>query len=380
MDFTIDTYELQRIAKTLGQVARNTNDRSGKITIKAKDNNEVVFLATRDSIGIQVVSTKAHVIEPGVLTTPYSHIKSFIFSFFPWSGNYGTKEFHITSKNDETFIQVTTVYEDGKESKGKLKLTTDSTYTVIAPEPVTKPSFILNSNIIRDAVNKVIYAIDPTVSKPVIRGMNIAFDDKYIYFAGTNGRMLSEYKVNNVSDLKSGSFVVAYDFISVLKSIITEDSQLFFEVDLKNYDPKIKVAFDNVYYWGSQLVGHEYPDYNPLLTGFSETVVVKKHALTSLLHPLMDVLNPEDHHRVTLRLDHNNMVLSNDSGIFEYAGDVNFNGKFIIDLNGIFLNQTIEAIKDDDIKLKFSADDKVFIFDSNNFENQLALVTPIKRR
>ncbi len=380
MNFTIETYELQRIAKILGNVARNTSDKSGKITIQANENNEVVFLAGRDNLGIKIVTNKVSVVEPGLLTVAYGKIRSFIFSFLPWSSDSGTKEFHFITEHEETYIKVTTVYEDGKKSNGKLKLIPDLSYTVPSVSSSNKPNFILNSNIIRDAVNKVLYAIDPTEQRMNVRGVNIVFDDKFIYFAGTNGRVLSEYKVNNVSDLKSGSFVVDYDFISVLKSIITEDTQLFFEIDVDKHDPKIKVNFNGVYYWGSQLIGHTFPDYEELLSKFSNTIIVKKQALTSILHPLMDVLNQDDYHRVTLEIQDNSMSLYNDLGSFQYAGDIEYDGNFIIDMNGTYLNQTVEAIKDEDIQLKFSDEDGLFIFDSNNFENQRALITPVKRR
>jgi DNA polymerase III sliding clamp (beta) subunit (PCNA family) len=387
MNFTIETGELQRIIKILGHVARNASDRTGKISIIATDSDKVVFLASRDDVGIQVTSNKVSITEQGSVTVFYNSIKSFVYPFVPWinEDGYGTKEFRFVLNENDFYIYAHTVHENGKKSNGKLKLDIDLVYSVVPPDPFNNADFILNSNIIRDAVDKVLYAINPTEQRIHIKGMNMRFDDKYIYFAGTNGKMLSEYKVNNVSTLKKGEFMVSYDFINILKSLIVDNMQLFFEFEAnKKYSPKIKVLFDDVYYWGKQLIGSEFPEYNSLLENFSNTVIVKKSVIMGMLIPLLDVLDSDDYNRLTLNLNNDSILLYSDYGDFEYDvdvdNDVRRNEVFSIDINGQFLKQTVEAIKDDTVIIKFFDDKSSLLFDSYNFENQRALITPIRKR
>ncbi len=74
------------------------------------------------------------------------------------------------------------------------------------------------------------------------------------------------------------------------------------------------------------------------------------------------------------------MMLSNEAASFEYDEEVNFDGDYVIDVNGMFMIQTVDVIKDDQILIKFSNDKGVIILDSGNFEDQKALITPIRRR
>ena len=101
--------------------------------------------------------------------------------------------------------------------------------------------------------------------------------------------------------------------------------------------------------------------------------------MSSLL-PFADILNPEDNYRLTFSLAGGQMILSCDVAEFTYDGVVDYKDSFVIDVNGQYMIQTIEVIKDDKILIRFSDDDGVLIFDSGNFNNQSALITPIRRR
>jgi len=115
------------------------------------------------------------------------------------------------------------------------------------------------------AVDKVIYAIEPNdFHRHALQGMSVQFDKDNIYFAGTNGRVLSEYQIKNTSDLTEGTFILKYDFIMGLKRLLGEETQLFFEIN----DKVINVKFDNIIFTGKPLVGYTYPEYKSALTGF----------------------------------------------------------------------------------------------------------------
>lgn len=378
MEFSIETKELQKAVRFLGIVSKaNAPDFTGRVLIEANENNTILFVANNNSTSITVLSDKANVTTPGSIVILYSKIKTFINSFTPWNDTFGTKEFNFTCPdNEHVTIAVNNVYESGKKSKGKLKIRCYNDGRLQKPAPFVDTHFILNSNMFKKAIGKVVYAIDPNEIRAFIQGMNITFDKDDIYFAGTNGRILSEYKVKNSNELNEKNYVMRYDFIMGLRRAIGEETQIFFEIDGRS----IKAKFDNVVFSGKLVIGHDYPNYKEVLENFSKTIMVDKDALISVLAPFMDILDSEDNNRLTLEIKDKKFQVYNDEASFECDFDVDYNGEFIIDMNGRFVFDTVDSIVDDKILIKFTDEKNVLIFDSGTFEDQRALITPIRRR
>lgn len=377
MDFSIETGDLQKAIKLLSVTAKvNVLDSTGMVLIKAGEDGIISFLSNNNSTALSFTSDKAEVRAPGVAVIEYGKIKSFVSSFHPWNDESGVKDFHFDLTDNYLNISVVNTHENGRVSKGNLKLKVYDTYMVRAPKKFDKPNFVLNANIFRTATNKILYAINPSDTRAFLQGMNVVFDESEICFVGTDGQRLSEYKVKNISDLNEGMFLLKYDFIMGLRRIIDAEYQLAFEFD----ENSVKVAFENIMFWGNTIIGHEFPDYKPILASFEDYIVLDKEVLMSTLLPFSDVLNPDDNYRLTFSLSEGIMKLHCDVAEFVYDGHVDFPGAFVIDVNGLFMIQTVEVIKDDKIMVKFSDDDGVLVFDSGNFEDQKALITPLRRR
>jgi len=377
MDFSIETGDLQKAIKLLSVTAKvNVLDSTGMVLITAGEDGVITFLSNNNSTALSFSSNKAEVRTPGAAVIEYGKIKSFVSSFHAWNDKYGVKDFHFDLTNNFLNVSVVNTYENDKVSKGNLKLKVYDVYTVREPKKFGNPNFVLNSNIFRTATNKVLYAIDPGHNQVFLRGMNVVFAEDEICFVGTDGQRLSEYKVKNISDLSEGMFLLRYDFIMGLRRVVDSESQVAFEFEDRN----VKATFDNVVFWGRTIIGHDFPEYKPILSTFESSIVLDKEVLMSSLLPFVDVLNPDDNYRLTFSLSKGEMVLSCDVAEFTYDGAVDYPGAFVIDINGQSMIQTVEVIKDDKITIRFSDDDSVLIFDSGNFEDQKALITPIRRR
>jgi len=377
MDFSIETGDLQKAIKLLSVTAKvNVLDSTGMVLIKAGENGIVSFLSNNNSTAISFTSDKVEVRVPGTAVIEYGKIKSFVSSFHSWNDNYGVKDFHFDLTDNFLNVSVVNTHENGKVSKGNLKLKVYDVYMVREPSKFDQPNFILNSSIFRTATNKVLYAINPSDTRAFLQGMNVVFSEDEICFVGTDGQRLSEYQVKNISDLSEGMFLLRYDFIMGLRRVVDSESQLAFEFD----DRDVKAAFDNVIFWGRTIIGHEFPDYKSILASFNDSIILDKEVLMSSLLPFADILNPDDNYRLTFSLSKGEMALSCDVAEFNYDGKIDYPGSFIIDINGQYMIQTVEVIKDDKIKISFSDDNGVLIFDSGNFEDQKALITPIRRR
>ncbi len=380
MEFSISIYELKYISKLLGICAkRNTEDPEGRIVIEAQD-NEIMFLANDGSVAIQYVSNKGAVASDGTASIVYNNLASFLAPFDSWDGNIGAKEAKfklVDKKSISLFIE--NVFDGGSVSKNKLRLEYHNAYSVARPESFNKATFILNSEMLKTAINKVVYVIDPQEKKEQIQGMNISFNEENVYFAGTNGVMLSEYRIENANELNDVAFHARYDFIIALSRALTaldEETQVFIEID----GEKIKAKFDTVYINGRLNIGRDFPPYKPPLESFTDTVVLDKIMMLAALDPIKDILDDDDYNRITIELINNKFSVYSEDYNFEWDGKLDFDGEFIVDVNGKQVRQIIDAIKDEKLLFKFSHDLGPLIFDSEERKNQNTLITPVKRR
>lgn len=378
MQFCIGTSELQQAIKLLGVTAKiNSVDAAGKILIEADESGTINFFSNNSSTAISCVSTNVKVKSPGKTSIFYNKIRSFVTAFKPWDEEDGAKEFCFNLKKDGLYITVDNTHPDGKTTKGKLKVSHFLPELIQKPKPFGEVNFILNSVMFKAAVDKVIYAIEPNdFHRHALQGMSVQFDKDNIYFAGTNGRVLSEYQVKNVSDLTEGSFILKYDFIMGLKRLLTEETQLFFEIN----DKAVNVKFNDIVFTGKPLVGYTYPEYKSALGGFEKSIIVNKEVLMSNVLPFVDILDSDDYHRLTFSIKNKQLVFESDHARFITEQDIDPDVELVIDVNGLLMKETIEHIKDDKILLKFSNETGCLIFDSSNFENQKALITHIRRR
>ena len=376
MNFKIETAVMQRVIKLLGTVAKiGASDFSGRILIEAKENGEVSWFVNNNSTAIQIKSDNVEVVDPGTTSVTYGEVKSFIMSFVPFKDNSGVKEFSFTDKKSGFFIYVKNIHNNGGISNGKIKLTQYDTFGIALPSPFGKATFIINSEIFKEATNKVLYAIDPNMANQGLCGMSLRFDDSHICFAGTNGRTLSEYKTTNISDLKDKAFILKYDFITGVRRIIQNDTQIFFEIN----EGKAAVKMDDVCLWGRVLL-QDYPMYEDYLNDFKDVVVIDKDMFMSDLLPLSEVLDIDDNKRLTLSISEGKLQLKTDSALFEYGNKIDWDGVFDVDINGNYLLSTLDVIKDDDILFKFGGAGGNVILDSKKNENQRSLITSIRKR
>jgi DNA polymerase III sliding clamp (beta) subunit (PCNA family) len=379
MEFTVSTDSLQRAIKVLGVVVRaNALDATGRVLIEAKDGT-VAFMSNNGSTALSFVANDVEIVEEGVVAITYSKIKSFVTSFRPWDGESGAKSFHLVADDRNTKIVVDNVYATGKSAKGELSLTNFNPALITRPPEFEEESFSLNSTIFRAATAKVMYAINPQTdfNQPALQGMNIHFDDDSIFFAGSDGVVLSEYQVKNVSDKVEGNITLQYDFIMGLRRLLSDDINLSWEVK----GNRVSIKFDEVIYTGRRIIGHEFPDYKPALEDYIDHINLNKEFLMSSLYPFSDVLDPEDNFRLTFEIKDKMLRIFNTQAKVESEQDNIVGGlDYSVDLNGKHMIQTIEAIKDDNILFKFGGEQDFAIFDSSHFEDQKALISSIKKR
>lgn len=378
MEFTVGTDSLQRAIKVLGVVVRaNAADATGRILIEAVDGN-VELMANNGTTALIFKADQVKVEDPGTVSIAYNKIRSFVMSFKPWDGETGARRFKFSANDRKTILTVDNVYENGKSSKGKLSLPNFNPALIAKPHAFEAPDFSMNSTIFRNATSKVLYAINPQtdLNYAALQGMNIVFEDSNIYFVGCDGTVLSEYQVKNGTDKFEGNVNLQYDFFMGLRRLLNDNTQLFWEIK----GNRVSVKFDDVVFIGRTIIGHEYPDYKTVLDEYEEHLNFNKEFLMTTLAPFMDVLDSEDHFRLTMEIKDRLVRFYNDYAKIETEQDIQGGLDLSIDINGKLLIQSIDAIKDDHILFKFSNENGPLIFDSSTFNDQKALIKPLSKR
>lgn len=377
MEFQVDTYALQCALKAIGAVARGLDD---KLHIQTKEDS-IILSTSSKALGLSAIINSGPN-EPGISATPVVQFKTFVSSFMPLdtTTGLGAEYFRINLDKDPNITTITT-HKNKKVVKGKLKLKVCDPFSIRTPIYNSSVSFDLEASVMSSIIDKVSYAIDPSETKAIIQGMYINFTDSTIAFAGTNGKIVSEYVIPNTTNISNISVVLRHDFILGLRSLLPKSGliSMSFEDDTK---VQVTIVTNDItmYYWGYILNGSSYPDYVAHLNKFSHSIVLDKTILFDILSSIASSLDPDDTNRMTIEIKDRILKIYNDNAQFEYAEEVDYGDEFVIDINGIYLKQTISNIKDDSIIMKFSNSTGCIIFDAVSEQNRKSLLAPLRRR
>jgi len=374
MEFFIKTDAVQRAVKLLSVTAKvNTLSFEGQILIKTLD-DKVLFLSNNGKSGISC-EIPAKIITSGETTVTYSKMKSFIMTFSPWDGETGSKDFQFVTKSPRLHINVITSLESGLETSSSLKLDQIKSSAFVSQVKLTEPNLIINSSLLKSAIDKAIYAIDPSSGIDYVKGLRMLVEGETIRFTSTNARVLSDYAVSGNNKLKDGDYFLSYEFLMGLRRVLIDDTQLFFEITNK----KTILSIDDVIFWSTTLSYKDYPEYMGIFSNFDKTVEVDRETLLNGITSFADVLNSEDYNRVTISLKDNTLSLIADDALFEYPGILS-NDEFSLDVDGVDLKNTLFSLGDDTLKLKCIDANHGIILESSGFEDHKAYVVNLKVR
>lgn len=374
MEFFISTNDAQRAIKLLSVTSKmNVDSFEGQVLIKL-DNDVVTFISNNGSSGISC-SFPVKVVSQGKVNVLYSKMKSFIMNFAPWDGEVGAKSFRFRTDSAKLKISVEVDYGNNNISKSNLTLTQMKASYFSKQVTIDKPNLIINSSIIKSAINKTLFATDPNSTVDFAKGIRMFLSKDKITFTAINGKIVSDYSVSNDSGIKDTSFFLTHSFLMGVRKILVDDTQFFFELTGSN----IKLNFDNIIFWSKSIPYKDYPDYTKVFKKFDKVIEVTRDILISGLSSFIDILDPDDFNRVTIKVDNNKLFLETDKSLFEYP-NLNDGKDFILDMDGRDVLNTLNAFDDDNIKLKCIDENNGMIFEAVGFENQQVYVVNLTRR
>jgi len=379
MKFSIPVSELQGIVNLLVIVAKvNTVESPGRILIEV-DDDSVLFLSNNLSTGISIRTRNVSITESGRASVVFSRLKSFVTPFNVWDEDKeeGAKDFVFKGDERNIIVSVKNTFTSGKVSNGRMKLKVFNATGINKFSDFKIPTFTLNSNAVKAAISKVLYAIDVNCMSAPLRGMCLRFTRNKIHFAGTDGRALSEFVIDNNCGLEDKIVVLKLDFVMGLRRLLMSDAELEFEVTEKD----IKMRVGDITFWGNIIIGNEYPEYASIFDDYEEEIIVPKNVFISNIMPFMDSLDQKDYFRISLKIENKKLTFYNDDGSFICDCEFAFANELVIALDGNLLLKTLDAIKAEDISMRFSRDpSKNIFFDSALYHDQKSLIVPLRSR
>lgn len=379
MEFFIKTDEVQRAIKLLSVIVKSNVDTYEGLVSIATTEAGIRFTANNGKTGLSCV-VPATIKSPGEIFIVYSKIKSFVMSVQPWTGSRGVEEIHFLVDKEKLKIKSIFINADG--SKFRSNLSADLVKSIPLPKLslIDQPNLILNSSLLKLAIDKVIYAVDAKGPVLYTTGICLSFTNDSIKFAATDGRVLCEYILPNESALKEGAYLLPYEFIAGLRRILVDDAQLFFEITNKN----MKVEFNDILYTGqivSLKINRDYPDYTKQFTLFEQVVKVNRDIILYGMASFIDILESEDFNRLSLSIANKKMVLKTEQAYFEYELSGIADTIFIdVDVDGKDLSDTLYSIGSEMFYLKFIDDKHGIVFEAEGPEKQNAYIVNLFKR
>jgi len=136
---------------------------------------------------------------------------------------------------------------------------------------------------------------------------------------------------------------------------------------------------NNIYLTGNLIVTEPYPDYK-VMFNMNKHVIVSRLDFTDTIRTVMDVLDPEDNHRLSLSVDANKIIFKNDKTESVQTFDEDFGIKLDVDVNGLFLESLLRDFRDDQLVINFQEGNPYIVFQSPKNVNQTSLISLLKRR
>ena len=375
MEFKISVDELQSIFSRLASVVKvNEEDVTGMILIDAGE--KLKFKVTNGGIKLVESTISAEIIDKGKSFIRFRDIKPYIMKFMPLVEGYGTENYHFIINESGGVLKTKTRYgENVKPVYRKLKFQIFNNEVYPPIKDMDDPQLIVNSSILKRGIGKVLHCINPAEIRKTIAGLNMTIALDKIVFSGTNGVKLSEFTSAISADIETKSYILKYNFASILKSVLDDDAQVFmkFERDF------VYVKSNNIYLIGNLETSGDYPDYKPMFS-LDSIITVPRLSLYDSVHTVMDVLDAEDNRRLTLIFSGNKVSLKNDVVESEQEFDVQFDTELDVDVNGEFLDSILRDFMSEFIEIHFGLGNHYIVLKASDNPNQISLLTIVKRR
>jgi DNA polymerase III subunit beta len=247
-------------------------------------------------------------------------------------------------------------------------------------------TIVLNSEDFENAINYVVYASSyPEDSNPVFAGILFEIEDNKINFVATDGSQLAFYSLNYKGSKTKGT---NYKLIVPVKSLNAVIKELDQEVSIGFNQNSISFSYDTEYgkiVINSKLIEGNFPEYKEVIPSKFKTSfnVSKKPFLNAIKRVSLLSKSKELSGVIIFDISKNKLVIESiESEIGKAKEELvisNFKGDPLnIAFNSKFLEDMLNKIKEDELKLSFIDSDSPLKCELENKEEFLYLLMPVR--
>lgn len=296
----------------------------------------------------------------------------------------------IISNLSSGSIEVESSQEQLKITSGKFKsniLGSNSSDFPGLPQSSGKNKFILNREEFINSLSKVLFAVSPDETRPILTGVLFIFSNKSLKLVATDGFRLSEIKIKgevNVEDLK----------IIIPKTVLYELTKI-------GDEENIEVSFDKetnqiIFTIGdtilsSRIIEGDFPDYEKIIpTNQIATINIDKQEFEKSIK-LASVFARDSGKIIKLKIKKDlpaqtgELTITAESSIagnqemnLEVRSEEKMENEINIMFNYSFIEDVLKVILDDEIKIIIAPDNKACKFLDSKSSNFLHIIMPIK--
>lgn len=248
-------------------------------------------------------------------------------------------------------------------------------------------SIVLANEDFENAINYVVYASSyPEDSNPVFAGILFEIEDNKINFVATDGSQLAFYSLNYKKNSKTKG--TNYKLIVPVKSLNAVIKELKQEVSIGFNQNSISFSYDTEYgkiVINSKLIEGNFPEYKEVIPSKFKTSfnVSKKPFLNAIKRVSLLSKSKELSGVVIFDISKNKLVIESiESEIGKAKEELvisNFKGEPLnIAFNSKFLEDVLNKIKEDELKLSFIDSDSPLKCELENKEEFLYLLMPVR--
>lgn len=376
MEFKIPVDRAQAIVNKLTSVAKiASDDIDGLVLIEVTD--VVTFSVNNKSVSLSVVSDDSEILTTGKVLCKLGDFRGYISRFSVLTEEFGTEFFNFIVTDEVLFIKTKTIFRDSKPTYKKLKvsLLDPSIYPKI--KVVDEAQLIVNSDVLKEGISRVLHCVNPNEIRASLKGVSISIKEDKLVFAATNGVKLSETVLDVHTDsIEESTHIFKFGFASTLKYILDSDSQVFITFDGSN----VYVRSNELYIVGSTIVNESFPNYSKAFEAFDYILTLPRVSFSDGVANAVDVLDVDDNSRLSIDIEGNKMVLTNERIVIEQEFEEAFTDPLHIDVNGHYLNDFLGNFVGDSIKLCFKDANNPLVISSGVDNKHTVLLTHLRRR
>ncbi len=238
--------------------------------------------------------------------------------------------------------------------------------------------FEMKQNELKNLINRSVYAVAVDETRPILKGCKIEIENKEITAVALDGYRLALCKKKLVNATNDMSFIVPARTLREIAGLL-EDSEETVKIYVSANN--IMMELDNVKIT-SRLLEGEFINYKQIIpTNFTSSVIINKEQLENAIERASLLSKVERNNLIKFDINEKVMVLTGRSEITDFKEKitVSLKGNDInIGFNARYFIEALRTLSDEFIKLNFTSPIAPCIITSNESDEYLYLILPVR--